>query len=427
MRHAAPRPFVLYLLLLTLTTLEARAEGPILFSVAAGAHDREKTPVVLDLDLAALTGPLAETARHDGPALVVPIDGGGPPIPAQFEAHGPAQARLTFCLRRPLAAGQSRRYRLSLAPPDHDPAPAPVWRWSSTPEGALELTNRDRPVFRYNVSLVENPDYPPIQRRGAYLHPVHAPSGALVTGDFSRFHPHHRGFFLAYTKAHIGPTEADFWNIHAGKGKVYCERLGPAAAGPVTARFATEHRWEADGRVVLRERWDVVAYDVPESPYWLFDITSTQRAEDAPMELLPYRYGGMAYRGPDSFQPRGVLDVLTSEGLDRVRGDQKPARWVDLTGPIATGPDHYAGAMMADHPSNPGYPTIARIHPSTLPFFCWVPAHSTRAPLTIAADTPRVFRYRVMVHDGHPDPRRDEAIWRDFADPPHVTLLPDQP
>ena len=127
----------------------------------------------------------------------------------------------------------------------------------------------------------------------------------------------------------------------------------------------------------------------------------------------------MAYRGPEPFV-KGMLDVLTSEGRHRVDGDQKPTRWVDLTGPVAEGSDKYAGAMIADHPSNPHYPNVARIHPTTLPFFTYVPAHDKL--VTIATDAPTVFRYRVLIHDGHPDPLADESVARDFAEPPVVVV-----
>ena len=60
----------------------------------------------------------------------------------------------------------------------------------------------------------------------------------------------------------------------------------------------------------------VEAFDIPGSPYWLFDITSTQQGVGGAVEVLPYRYGGMAYRGPEPFV-KGTLDVLTSEGKHR--------------------------------------------------------------------------------------------------------------
>ena len=76
--------------------------------------------------------------------------------------------------------------------------------------------------------------------------------------------------------------------------------------------------------------------------------------------------------------------------------------------------------MILDHPKNLNTPTVARIHPTRLPFFCYVPGHDVM--VTISADSPTVFRYRVMIHDGRPDAALDERLWRDFAEPPRVTV-----
>jgi len=49
-----------------------------------------------------------------------------------------------------------------------------------------------------------------------------------------------------------------------------------------------------------------------------------------------------------------------------------------------------------------------------------VPGHDVQ--VTISADSPTVFRYRVMIHDGRPDAELDERLWLDFAEPPGVTV-----
>lgn len=391
------------------------AAGPAVLVVEAGAHDRDDTPVQVQVERSRMPG----RDPGQGEILREQDDARAQPIPLQIDPvpDDPSRVRLAFVLPGETAAGASRRFRLEAAPTESP------WSLESGSDGSLSLANRGKIVFRYNVSPVESADHPPIQRRNAYIHPARSPSGAIVTGDFSKFHPHHRGFFLAYAKAKRDGRELDFWNIHRGLGRIRCDRLGAVETGPVTARFTALHRWEdGQGTAVLDERWDVQAWDVPGSPYWLIDLTSTQQALGEPLELVPYRYGGMAYRGPDPFQPAGVLDVRTSEGLTRQDADQKPARWVDLTGPIETGSDRYAGAMVADHPANVNHPSVARIHPTSLPFFSYVPSHD-RA-VTIPTDQPMVFRYRILIHDGHPDPALDERVWRDFADPPSARLEP---
>ncbi len=406
----------------------ARGPGPARrpeIVVRAGPHARKDSPVRFEIPEARL-GPAVIEALRAGPVGLAVSDGaGGVRSIMQVDRIGDVgPARATWILPREIPAGGEARFRIEADAPTTPPVP---WSIVEARPGALELKHGDRPVFRYNAAPVSSPNYGEIQARDAYIHPAYSPSGALITGDFSPYHPHHRGFFLAYERTRTGDLAPDFWNIHLGSGKIHADGFDRPVAGPVTARFSARHRWEArdkaagTARVALRERWDVEAYDIPGSNSWLFDLTSTQQAVDRPMEVLPYRYGGMAYRGSEPFV-KGPLDVLTSEGHHRRDGDQKPARWVDLTGPVAEGSGRYAGALIADHPGNPHAPTSARIHPTTLPFFCFVPAHD-RA-LTLPPDAPAVFRYRILVHDGRPDQAVDDRAYRDFAEPPTVAFDP---
>lgn len=414
--------------------LRLRAESTGLKVVVdAGPHDRRDSPVRLTVPRAEflkLVGleagnPEANAARlrPESSAWRLVEEAGGASVPVQIDTEAAGEVTLTWVLAGPTRAHATRRFVLHTNADATAPLP---WSFGPAPDQTLELGNRDRTVFRYHPGPTRHPNYPAVQTREAYIHPAFTPDGHLITGDFSRAHPHHRGFFLAYTKTSVGGAHPDFWNLHTGSGQIHCERLGKPEAGPVLARFEATHRWEATGLgPVLRERWQVVAYDIPGSPYWLFDLTSTQEALDRPLTLEPHRYGGMAYRGPDAFLNPAVLDVLTSAGLDRVGGDQKPARWVDLTGPVAPGSALFGGALIADHPDNPGHPTVARIHPTSLPFFSYVPAHDQ--PLRFEPGQPRVFRYRILIHDGHPDRARNEAVWHDLAEPPRARIEAVQP
>ncbi|WP_169975425.1 DUF6807 domain-containing protein [Tautonia rosea] len=418
--------------LLGLGSLNATgAESPepsLELTVDAGRFDRGQTPVQITIPTneAGQDWPdwLDLIAARGGRVGLRDLDNPGQIVVAQVDTSNDL-TRILWILPGHTPAGSRRTFRLE---PLETPVEPDPWAFRTSPEGHLELFRGDDPVFRYNTTPVTHPDHPnPNQPRDAYIHPAFAPSGAMVTGDYSaESHPHHRGFFLAYTKTSVGDLQPDFWNIQNGSGKIHFDRLGSVTTGPVSARFSTFHRWEAnrtdaDPIVVLRERWDVEVFDLPGTPYRLFDLTSTQQATGIPLVLPPYRYGGMAYRGPDSFLPQGALDVLTSEGFDRVEGDQKPARWVDLSGPITDGSDRYAGAAMFDHPTNLHHPTPARIHPTRLPFFCFVPSHDEL--VSIGPESPIVFRYRILIHDGHPDVERNERVWRDFAEPPTVTHL----
>jgi hypothetical protein len=411
----------------TLTPLILSAGPPGLrLSVVSGEWERRDSPVIVSVPREQWRGALTADA---GEVVELREVGSGTPggrmIPVEVDqtaqaADGAAndQVRITFVLDGVTPAGARREFELRVVATGGDRRSP--WSFREESDGSILLLNRDKPVFRYNLQPTHHPAYPTLQDRGAYIHPAFTPSGHVITGDYSRAHTHHRGIFLAYAKTHVGDRQIDFWNLHRDAARIRGVGVEAKHTGPVTARFEARHEWtHPEGPVVLRERWRVEAYDIPESPYWLFDLTSTQEAVDAAVELVPHRYGGIAYRGPDSFLPPALLDVRTSEGLDRRAGDQKPARWVDLTGPVRGGSSIYGGAMIADHPSNHGHPTVARIHPTTLPFFSYVPAYRTAS--TLAPGRPVTFRYRVLIHDGRPDVELDERIFRDFAEPPRVT------
>ena len=408
----------------------ARSEGPtppperLEIIYKAGKVDRRDAPARLNLPESVLGSDVIQAIRQGPAALeLMETDSSSPKtITAQVEsvAQPPGTVRVTWVQPGLTPAGTERR--LSLVVGKVAPTPSPWIIDQDRPAGTLDLKRGDLRVFRYIATPQLPAGIAEIQRRDSYIHPIYTPSGKVATGDFSKAHTHHRGLFLAYAKAEFQGHEVDVWNIHDAKkgGKIVHDGLSRISTGPVTASFSAKHLWKLrTGETFLEERWDVEAFDVPGSPYWLFDLASTQTAANGPVELLKYRYGGMAYRGPDPFL-KGKLDVLTSEGKGRVDGDQKPARWVDLSGPASDDPGPYLGVMIADHPSNATHPTVARIHPTTLPFFSYVPAHDR--PLTLSPGMPRVFRYRILVHDGHPSQELDERVWRDFAEPAEVSV-----
>src|SRR4051794_5805032 len=75
-------------------------------------------------------------------------------------------------------------------------------------DGVLRVTDQGRPVLQYRHGPVEGPPGTgPLFTRSGYLHPVHAPCGAIVTDDFPPDHLHQRGVFFAWTKTRIGTAD----------------------------------------------------------------------------------------------------------------------------------------------------------------------------------------------------------------------------
>jgi hypothetical protein len=78
-----------------------------------------------------------------------------------------------------------------------------------------------------------------------------------------------------------------------------------------------------------------------------------------------------------------------------------------------------AGIAMLGHPGNFRAPEPMRVHP-TDPYLCFAP--SRLGGWSIAADRPFTARYRFVAADGPADAAMLDRLWRDFADPPRVTV-----
>src|SRR3954451_20086318 len=126
-----------------------------------------------------------------------------------------------------------------------------------------------------------------------------------------------------------------------------------------------------EDRVHFKEIMTTRIYSLPRDDVWLFDVRVRQtpvnslRREPLPdesvsMEWQQALYGGMAFRGASEWLPEEVLlDILTSEGKDRISANTTTARWIDYTGPLG---NEWGGLVAFDHPANPRYPTPLRVH-----------------------------------------------------------------
>jgi hypothetical protein len=393
-------------LLVCLPRAGSAAKG-VYVTVEAGAFDRRDTVVSFALP------------RRMKPGEYALRDGAGRLLPLQVGLDG----RATFVLAE-LKAGATARFRVVGARRGAAP-PAGGVRLSGGRE-RLTLSVYGRRLLDY-VKRGELPsaDIKPVFRRGGYLHPVTTPSGRAVTDDYPPDHFHHHGIWFAWTKTEFEGRAPDFWNMGDGTGAVEFVALDDAWSGRVHGGFKSRHRHvDLSGRapkVVLEEVWEVTAYGVGggPKPYFVFDLVSTQVcAASSPLVLSEYRYGGMGFRGHRDWKGKGNAFFLTSEGKGRSDGHATRARWCHVGGHVG---GRLAGLAILDHPRNFRSPQPMRIHPDD-PFFNFAPPQLGK--FEIIPGEPYVSRYRYVVSDGPPDAAEIERLWRDYADPPRVTVAP---
>lgn len=283
--------------------------------------------------------------------------------------------------------------------------------------GGLELTANDRLVARYLKEKATGPaGTGPLFARSGYLHPLHAPNGALVTDDFPKDHPHQRGVFFAWTKTEVGDLHPDFWNLGSGTA-----RVTPVKSTLLTGShtgFLAEHLWEMKRgdawEPALDETWQVVlhppAFNDPTAPDAAYVLDLTSRQTPRVQIVLPaYRYGGMSIRGSAEWNRKGgPLKVLTSEGKDWATAENTRARWAGMSGPVG---DQTAGVALLEHPGNLRAPNLLRVPPE-YPYVVYCP--SKGEALTLEAGKTYTFRYRIVAHNGPSNADALNPEWERF-------------
>jgi len=319
----------------------------------------------------------------------------------------------------------------------------------------LLVKYKDCSVLRYNYGIVQQTEgNSGLYDRAGYIHPVWTPSGKIITGDFSPEHIMQRGIFFAWKNIMVDKKEiGGFWELGEEPGRILPDRFGPSIIrGPVFTDVVVFNKGDVKGKIYFKEFCVIKIYGLPEENVWLFDmyilqepvnperpvvrptetttatvivkgkvmrITEEQPKGTISMTIPKFQYGGIAFRGVSDWLSKDVsLEVLTSEGKNRMNADSTQARWIDYSGPVEK---EWGGITIFDHPLNQRYPTPLRVHPE-LPYFCY--AFVQNEPYVISSESTLGLIYRFLVHNGHPNKELNERFAQDFVNPPEILWEP---
>jgi hypothetical protein len=334
---------------------------------------------------------------------------------------GPA-GRATFILGD-LKSGQSRTYRMEEGT---SPAAGDGPRVDVNRDGdRLTFAAGGREILQYQGAKTPLPQgYDPAFERGGYIHPVHTPSGKLVSDDYPPKHKHHHGIWSPWTKTQFEGRHPDFWNMGDTTGTVEFVGIDAAWGGRVVGGLAARHRMvdlsaKPSPKPAIDEAWNVRVYRPlnGSKPMYVLDWMSTQTcASNSPLILPKYHYGGFGFRGNRQWEDKSNCFFLTSEGKDRGNGNETTGKWCWVGGKVD---GETAGVTFLCHPDNFRFPQGMRLNPDE-PFFCYCPSQG--GEWSIEPGKPYVARYRVVVADGPADAKEIERWWNDYANPPKVTV-----
>ncbi|HVI44296.1 MAG TPA: PmoA family protein [Chitinophaga sp.] len=350
----------------------------------------------------------------------------GKRIPVPVTIHNDS---VSWMLSGVTNAGATRRYELKKT---RTPLAAMPDMRVNDYAGAIILQQNDRKILQYNHATVEPPaGTDTLYRRNAFIHPLWAPNGAVLTNIFPNAgHRHHMGIWNPWTHTYFEGRETDFWNIQKKDGKVRFRKMLTTTIGGQWCGFTAEQDHVAllkDGRekTALHEIWDIRAYRATDNASRrLWDFTSIFTcATDSGITLMQYRYGGgFGLRTTAAFTAQ-TSQVLTSEGKTRKDADSTRARWVKISG---TTPEGKAGMLIMNHPQNYDSPEPLRVWPEDMEggelMFNFTPTRMKAWRLNNS--NVYTLKYRILVFAGDITVEEADALWADYAQPPVVVRLP---
>ncbi len=227
----------------------------------------------------------------------------------------------------------------------------------------------------------------------SYLHPVMDPSGTVVlTEDEPPDHPWQHGIFTGLHRV----NGLDFWTEK--EGQQHFVRLLNGVQEDDHVGWTALNRWLApDGSTVLEEEQTITVYRPDSTRQYRVDFDWLLRAKDKPVHIGRYDYGGFSVRL--AFDSRHTH--LNSAGQRDGSTANQRSSWVDVSRPFN---DRVEGITVFDHPDNFRYPSEWRVDAQGLVN----PSPSLQGDWTIEPGGERLFKYRLLVHQGKPDPK----VWR---------------
>ena len=217
---------------------------------------------------------------------------------------------------------------------------------------SVELTENGSPVFVYNYGTMLKEGTAADRARCCYLHPVYAPNGVVVTDDFPKDHPHHRGISWMWPVVVVDGKTYDLWTI---KGIVArFEKWKSRTAGRDHAELAFQDGWYIGDRKVVQESVWIVTAPMAHGRRGI-DITVALSSVGAEVDIggtheLNKGYGGAL---EIRFAPRTDTKIRTAAQEDAPDSDRVPAAWAELTGNFG---GKVVRTRVSEDPSNPGAP-----------------------------------------------------------------------
>ena len=261
----------------------------------------------------------------------------------------------------------------------------------------LELLENGKPVFVYNYGMILASGAAEQMRRSSYLHPVYAPDGTVLTDDFNRDHPHHRGIFWAWEVVTVDGKTDDVWTVKGFKERFV--RWKAREVKDSVARLAVENGWYDGDRKFVKEEVEILTHPASATQR-VMDFVLSFEATDKPVVIVgtpdgKKGYGGFSIRTAPRDGGEAKTIIRTDQGISAQDGVLSRHPWAEVAGAFN---GREAGVRIEDNPANPGYPTNGWLMRHSYAFLNV--SYPGLQPLTLEPGRPLVLKYRVILFLG---------------------------
>jgi hypothetical protein len=240
-------------------------------------------------------------------------------------------------------------------------------------------------------------------KRANYIHPLYGLDGEVLTEDFPRDHPHHRGVFWAWHQLWLSDMKlSDPWATIDSRWDVYNAKIltpdSRSRALQVHVHWKSPLRTDSTGKQVpLVKEITTIRVHCAKDDMRKIDFQIELLALEPHMRLGGSEdakgYGGFSTRIP---LPEGLAFTGTDGPVEPTTLSVEAGPWLDFSGNLGkTGKT--SGLAILCHSSSPGYPQrwILRRKGS-----CQNAVYPGRDPVPLSREKPLVLRYRLIIHRG---------------------------
>jgi hypothetical protein len=275
--------------------------------------------------------------------------------------------------------------------------------------GQVEVTDGDQPALRYNYRTVEPPEgyleavhanarkY--ARPRSNYIHPLYGPNGEVLTKDWSKDHPHHRGIYWAWPEVQY---KGEMGDLHA------LQRVFARPNGNLQVRnevdyteIVAENLWKWEDKVpIVRERATIRTWKTGDHGRYV-DLEFRFTALEDGVTLArrgTKAYGGLNIRLSPVANHEIVFHTDPADAQPRMA-------WADSVG--ERGGKGVLAFAVFQHQANPHSPGDWVQYPNLPWFQPTFPAAGAREALK--KGEPLVLKFRLWIRRGG---KPDEATYR---------------